>query len=661
MTKHAAPKGQTATNPEFPGIQVTTDGSGGIVWGETAISQSACAYPITPTTNMGVSFAAAVANGKKNLWGDTLLFLEAESEHSSASSSEGFALAGGRVSNFTSGQGLILMKEVLYVISGKRLPVVFNIGARAMTSQSLNIHAGHDDVMGVADVGWGMVFARNAQETTDLNIICRRVAEETHTPFMNVQDGFLTTHTLETIRLPEEELMKRFVGSPAEKLKALFDPIAGTMAGVVTNQDAYMRGKIAQRAYYEKITPALRAAMADWGRLTGRNYGLVGSHRMEDAEYAIVALGSTAETAEAVVDHLRETRGMKVGVVHPYAFRPFPAEDLVQALKNVKAMAVIERLDIPLADSNPLTAELKAAFSDALTGAPGMMPISRIPAIVSGVAGLGSRDVRPGDLVAVFEHLAAGQRRFFTLNVDHPTALPVVDSPDIRPKGSFSMRGYSIGGFGSVTTNKVIATVSEDLFGVSVQANSLYGSEKKGLPTNYYLTLGPERIRAHCEMEQVDLISLNDANAMFHGNPFYGLSKGGAVFIQSHTTDPAQLWEWIPGYAKEILLERQARVFYVDTQKIATEEAVRPDLIIRMQGIALLGVFLKVVPYPARQNISEQALFEGVKKGLVKYFGSQSEKVVNANLRCVERGYQELKELPQEVMTGAGKKMKSAV
>src|SRR5574341_2417652 len=146
-----------------PGIAATTDGSGAAVWVESHISQAACAYPITPSTPMGDGFQAEVAKGKRNLWGEPLFFLEPESEHSSASACEGFALAGGRVSNFTSGQGLVLMKEVLYTIAGKRLPAVFHIGARALTSQALNVHAGHDDIMGVADTGWGMLIAINVQ------------------------------------------------------------------------------------------------------------------------------------------------------------------------------------------------------------------------------------------------------------------------------------------------------------------------------------------------------------------------------------------------------------------------------------------------------------------------------------------------------------------
>src|SRR5438874_5399400 len=220
---------------EYPGIPTTCDGAEAVVHVEINVAQAAGAYPITSSTTMGGGFNAAVMNGYKNLWGDKLLFFEPESEHSAATICEGFAVAGGRVTNFTSGQGLVLMKEVLYTIAGKRLPVLMNIGARALTSQGLNVHAGHDDVMSVADVGWGMIFARNAQEAGDFCLLCRRAAEATKTPFFNVQDGFLTTHTVETVRLPETAFMKEYIGDPKEKLVNLMDPANPLMSGVVQN------------------------------------------------------------------------------------------------------------------------------------------------------------------------------------------------------------------------------------------------------------------------------------------------------------------------------------------------------------------------------------------------------------------------------------------
>ncbi len=541
----------------YPGVAITTDGSGAVSWVETHITQGACAYPITSSTVMGGNYAQAVANGQKNLWGDPLIFMEPESEHSSASAAEGFALAGGRVTNFTSGQGLILMKEVLYVISGKRLPVVFHIGARALTSHSLNVHAGHDDVMGVADTGWGILFARNAQGAGDLALIARRAAEDSETPFFNCQDGFLTTHTIENVLLPEPDLMKQYIGNPAEKLRNLMDPSAPVMSGVVQNQDSYMKGKIAQRYFYDRVKPRLQRAMDEFHQLTGRRYEMVEPHRMDDAEYAIVCMGSMAETAAVTCDYLREETGLKVGVVHITCFRPFPGPEIVEALSRCRAITVLERMDSPLGQSNPLTAEIKAAFADALIDSPGYSNIHRIPVIFSGSAGLGSRDVRPGDLIAAIKNMVEDGRRYFVLGIKHELALDASFDPDVRPKGAFSMRGHSVGGYGSVTTNKVIATIVGDLFDLYVQAYPKYGSEKKGLPTTYYLTAADQPIRTHCELNFVEFVPLNDVNAFNLGNPLLGLQPGGAVFLQSRHEEAGKVWENIPEYARRIIRRKQ--------------------------------------------------------------------------------------------------------
>src|SRR6476619_5429004 len=319
--------------PQFPGIPTTSDGAGMVVWVETHITQGACAYPITSSTTMGGGYQVEVANGKTNLWGEPLAFIEPESEHSAASTCEGFAVAGGRVTNFTSGQGLVLMKEVLFTISGKRLPVVFHIGARALTSQGLNVHAGHDDVMAVADCGWGMVFARNAQEAGDLCLISRRAAEASQTPFFSVQDGFLTTHTVETVRLLEPEFMKEYIGSPKEKLTNLMDTANPVMSGVVQNQDSYMKGKIAQRWYYDRIDGILEECFEIFQQKTGRRYDFVEPYQCEDAEYVLVGLGCYMETAKVTIDYLRE-KGIKAGCLTVFVFRPFPAADIVNALRN---------------------------------------------------------------------------------------------------------------------------------------------------------------------------------------------------------------------------------------------------------------------------------------------------------------------------------------
>lgn len=644
------------TTVPFPGMATTADGSEAVVWVETHVTQGACAYPITPSTNMGGAYQLAVANGQKNLWGEPIAFLELESEHSSASTCEGFALAGGRVANFTSGQGLILMKEVLYVIAGKRLPVVFHIGARALTSQGLNIHAGHDDVMGVSDCGWGMLFARNVQEAADLALIARRVAEESETPFFNIQDGFLTTHTIESLRLPEPELMKQFIGDPhgEHRLRKLMDPAHPIMSGVVQNQDSYMKGKIAQRYFYDRIPSIAQRVMAEFYALTGRRYGVIDSDGLEDAEFAIVGMGSLIETASATMKYLRDKLAIKAGTLHVTSFRPFPGPQIVDVLKNVKALAVIERMDNPTAQSNPLAAEIKAAFADALSGAPGYPKIERMPFIYSGSAGLGSRDVRPGDFVSVIEHLrGAHERRYFVLGIDHELALPHGGEPDVRPSGAFSMRGHSIGGYGSVTTNKVIATIVGDLFGLQVQAYPMYGSEKKGLPTTYFLTVAEEAIRAHAELRHVNFVPLNNVNAFNLGNPLAGLVPGGTVFIQHPSRDPAHIWSTIPASARTFIQASKIRVLTLDAVKVAQEVTTHRELAQRMQGIVLLGVFLRVAPFAREHGFGDAEIDQAVEKSLRKFFGKRGEAVVQENLAAVRRGRSEVIEIADEIMNAA--------
>ena len=639
---------------QYPGIPVTCDGAEAVVWVETRICQGSGAFPITSSTTMGSGFNAAVQNGIPNIWGDELVFVEAESEHSSATFCEGFAAAGGRVTNFTSGQGLVLMKEVLYTIAGKRLGSVFNIGARALTSHSLNVHAGHDDVMSVADVNWGMLFARNAQEAGDLCLISRRAAEASQVPFMNIQDGFLTTHTVESVLLCEPEFMKEYIGKPEDHLNNLMDPDNPMMSGVVQNQDSYMKGKIAQRWYYDTVEEHLQDAFDEFYNKTGRRYGFLDAYRCEDAEYILVGIGSYMETAQTTIDYLREEKGVKAGCLNIYCFRPFPARQLVEALKGCKAISVIERMDDPLSTTgNHLTREVKAAFCDALAGQMGHAKIDSAPRIYHGAAGLGSRDVRPGDINAIFDNMIDDGQDYFVVGIDHALALENTEDPDLRPPGAFSMRGHSVGGFGSVTSNKVIATIAGQVFGKDVQAYPKYGSEKKGLPTTYYLTIADSHIFSHSELEYVDLVVLNDTTALDSSQPLNGMVDGGSVFMQSPYAEPVDVWKRIPDRQKEVIQSRNLRVFFADMVSIAREVASVADLEMRMQGIVLLGAFLKLTPYASDSGMGDEEVYAGVETALRKYFGKRGEQVVQDNLTCVKRGYSEMQEIPSDLMAGS--------
>jgi pyruvate-ferredoxin/flavodoxin oxidoreductase len=336
-----------------------------------------------------------------------------------------------------------------------------------------------------------------------------------------------------------------------------------------------------------------------------------------------------------VVDHLRAA-GRNVGCVAVTSFRPFPAAELARALGHARAVAVVERTDEPAAADNPLTREVKAAlFDQAADGAV-------VPRVRSVSAGLGSRDVAPGDIAAVYDWLAGrrpnGDRHYATLGIRHPLAL-AADTLDLRPPGSFSVRGHSIGGFGSVTTNKLVASLIGGAFGLHVQAYPRYGSEKKGLPTTYFMTAAPERIRQHGELEHVDFVPLHDVAAFRQGRPLQGLEDGGTVFVPSSLADPAAIWASVPEDARREMLSRRIRLVALDTAALATRWSPRPELVTRMQGVALVGVFLRLTPFAERAGMDRDALLGALRPELERFFGKRGSAVVDANLGLVRDAY----------------------
>ncbi|HET6649078.1 MAG TPA: 2-oxoacid:acceptor oxidoreductase family protein, partial [Candidatus Limnocylindria bacterium] len=264
-----------------------------------------------------------------------------------------------------------------------------------------------------------------------------------------------------------------------------------------------------------------------------------------------------------------------------------------------------------------------------------------IPIVVSASAGMGSRDVSAGDLVAVFDWLdradLADGPRWASLGVRHASALEPAPV-SMRPKGAYSLRGHSIGGLGSVTTNKLLATIMGELFGKQVQAYPRYGSEKKGLPTTYFLTLADEPIRLHAELKTVDFVPLHDVSG-FHQGALAGLVEGGTVFIQSPLTDAAAIWSSVPEHARDEIARRGIRLFALDTASMASRRAPRPELVLRMQGVALVGVFLRVSPFAAAAGYDRERLLAEVRTRLGRFYGKRGDAVVDANLDLIAEAY----------------------
>jgi pyruvate-ferredoxin/flavodoxin oxidoreductase len=683
---------------KYPGRRMAVDGSEAVVEMETAASEGAGAYPITPSTQMGEGWAAAVAAGKHNVNGRKLIFFEPEGEHAAAAVTAGMSMTGLRATNFSSGQGIAYMHESLYAAVGKRLTYILNIACRAMTKHALNVHAGHDDYHAIDDTGFFLVFGKNVQETADLNLISHRIAELSLNPGACAQDGFLTSHVIESVMLPERELIKEYLGDPADiidsvtpaqrmvfgdtrrRIPEMFDLDYPAMIGVVQNQDSYAQGVAAQRPFFfDHIRELTDRAMDEYYQLTGRKYARASGYRMDDAEYVIMGQGSVVWNAEAVADYLRETRGIKIGVVNLTMFRPFPADLVVKLLRGKKAVAVLERTDQPLAVDLPVVREVRAALAKATengrarngtpphAGLDGIRP-EEIPEFYSGVFGMGSRDLQPGDLIAAVDNMLpdGGGKRIFYLGVDFirkGTRLPklqiwqekLLESyPDLSdlaldsagninllPEGSVSIRIHSIGGWGAITTGKNLAMTAFELLGWHIKANPKYGSEKKGQPTTFYGTLAKQPIRLNAELKNVDVVLSPDPNVFRHSNPLAGLSEGGVFIIQSDQT-PEHLWESFPAGARREMKEKNLKVFGVDGFRIASEEASDPELRYRMQGAAFMGAFFRGSPLMEREGLGEEKLFEGIKAQLNKKFGHLGERVVEDNLRVIKRGFDEV-------------------
>ena len=346
------------------------------------------AFPITPSTEIPQYFSSYVDNGQV----DTE-FVAVESEHSAMSACIGAQAAGCRAISATSSCGLCYMTEMLYVAASDRLPITLAVSCRAL-SGPININNDHSDAMGVRDAGWLMLFAENNQEAYDNYLQAMRIGEAVGLPIMVCQDGFITSHAIENIELVEDDKVKAFVGEyhPEHYLLNKDESIA---VGAYATPVYYMECKRLQAQAMLDAKDVIRQVGAQFGEMTGRTYGLVEEYRMEDADEAIVIIGSSAGTAKAAIEELR-SQGRKVGLVKIRSFRPFPTEEVAKALAKVKSFAVMDKADSFNGHCGPLYAEVTAALY-----AQGV----HAPKGISYIYGLGGRDVRVESIQHVFDEL----------------------------------------------------------------------------------------------------------------------------------------------------------------------------------------------------------------------------------------------------------------
>ena len=347
------------------------------------------AFPITPSTEIPQYFSKLVANGKVDSE-----FIPVESEHSAMSAVIGSQAAGARSVTATSSAGMALMWEELYLAASNRLPCLLTLVNRAL-SGPININCDHSDSMGARDAGWIQIYAENNQEVYDNLCMAYRIAEhkDVRLPIMICQDGFITSHAVENIILNEDDEVKNFVGE-YEPENYLLNPKCPMAVGPYSVTYYYFEAKRAQAEALKNVKQVTLDVAKEYAKLTGREYGLFEEYKMDDAEYAVVIIGSAAGTTKDAVDKLRK-QGIKAGLIKIRLFRPFPAEEIAASLSKVKAVALMDRTESYNDNCGPIGAEVTTALyranSKALT--------------VNYVYGLGGRDVKVGDMVNVYEEL----------------------------------------------------------------------------------------------------------------------------------------------------------------------------------------------------------------------------------------------------------------
>ncbi len=366
-------------------------GNSAIAYAMKQINPDVCAaYPITPSTQIAEEFSSYVADGVVQTE-----YITVESEHSAMSACIGASAAGARVMTATSSQGLALMWEMLYVASGMRLPIVMTNVNRAL-SAPINIHCDHSDSMGARDAGWIQLYSETVQEGYDNLFQAMRIAEDSRVriPAMVCLDGFITSHAIENIELIGDEDVQRFVGE-FKAINPLLDVERPVTYGALALQDTYMEFKYQQSQAISRAKEVVIEVGKEFGRTFGREYGLFETYKLEDADTAIVILNSAAGTTKVAIDELR-AKGVKAGLLRPRLFRPFPAVELSNALKHVKAIACLDRVDSMSGFGGPLFNDIRSA----------MYELDARPRIISRIYGLGGRDYKVKDAIAVFDELA---------------------------------------------------------------------------------------------------------------------------------------------------------------------------------------------------------------------------------------------------------------
>lgn len=611
----------------------TMDGNAAAAYISYAFTELAAIYPITPSSTMAELVDQWSAEGKKNIFGQPVKVVEMQSEAGAAGVVHGSLKTGALTTTYTASQGLLLMIPNMYKIAGELLPSVFHVASRALTTNALNIFGDQGDVMAARQTGFAMLSESSVQEVMDLAPVAHLASIEASVPFMNFFDGFRTSHEIQKVAVLDYEELAPLVNQEklAEFRRRSMNPNHPSVSGMNQNPDIHFQQRETINPYYEKLPGIVQKYMTEINRLRGTNYDLVTYYGAEDAEEVIVTMGSVAQTIEQTVDYLQE-QGRKVGFLNVHLYRPFPVETFLEKIpQSVKAIAVLDRTKEPGAGGEPLLLDVQSAMYEA----------DIRPTIIGGRYGLGSKDVLPNQIVAVFDELMkerSAMKKRFTIGIDDDltyTSLEVGKPLDLTNPKTYQAKFWGFGSDGTVGANKSAIKIIGDHTDKYAQGFFYYDSKKSGGLTVSHLRFGETPIRSTYLIEHSDFVACHTAAYLHTYDLVKGLKKGGTFLLNTIWNDE-QLARFLPNQLKRYLAENEIQFYTINAVKLASEVGLGGRINTAMETaffkLAEIMPFEQVLPI-----LKEEAL---------KSYGHKSMKVVEKNIQAIDKTVELLHQVP---------------
>ena len=593
-------------------------------------SEHAAIYPITPSSTMAENIDEWAAQGKKNLWGETVKVTEMQSEAGAAGAVHGSLQAGALTSTFTASQGLLLMIPNMYKIAGEMLPAVFHVSARALASHALSIFGDHQDVMACRQTGFAMLASGSVQEAQDMAAVAHLSTIKSSIPFLHFFDGFRTSHEIQKIEAIDEDALRGMVSEKAlENFRArALNPEAPVTRGTAQNGDVYFQAVESRNQAYDAVPDIVARYMGEISELTGRCYRPFEYYGAPDAENIIVAMGSVTETIRETIDYLA-TQGRKVGLITVHLYRPFSEKYFLKVLPaSVKKVAVLDRTKEPGALGEPLFLDVKALFQGK----------ENAPLVIGGRYGLSSKDTTPAQIVAVYDNLELkAPKADFTIGiVDDVTfkSLPVKEEISIVKPGTTECKFYGLGSDGTVGANKNTIKIIGSHTDLYSQAYFDYDSKKSGGYTCSHLRFGKSPIKAPYLVGTPDFVACHVPSYLNKYDVLKGIKEGGSLLLNS-LWDEEETLKHIPDHAKAVIGRKHIKLYIINATKIAAEIGLggRTNTILQSAFFRITGII------PADDAVKY------MKDAALKSYGKKGENVVNMNYAAIDRGgeYTEVK------------------